>query len=109
MAIYSGTQVVNATCGSASVDTVILTGAGYSVKVTNLNDGPPLYWTVDSPGGACAVPTVGGYNCFVSASVGSGGAINTRAGDFQFGTVVQVIASAPTQYMVELQSIRATS
>ena len=109
MAIYSGKQTVNAITGSASVDTVILTGAGVSVKVNNLSGGAPIYWTADSPGGACAVPTVGGTNCFVSASVGSGSTINTRAGDFMFGAVVQLISNTPTVYEVELQSTHATS
>ena len=108
MAIYGGKQVVTATTGSASVDTVVLTGAGFSVKVNNLG-GNNLYWTVDSPGGACPVPTVGGSNCYVSASVSAAQSITTRAGDFQFGAVVQVIAATPTIYEVELQSVRATS
>ena len=107
---YSGKQVVAATTlGGASVDTVILTSPGYSVQVTNTSAGPPIFWTVDSVGGACPVPTVNGANCFVSASVGTGVSTRTRAGDFQFGTVVQLISSGPTSYMVELQSARATS
>lgn len=109
MAIYGGKQVVQATLASASVDTVVLTSAGFSVKVTNLSAGAPIYWTVDSPGGACVPPTVNGVNTFCSASVGAGAAINTRAGDFMFGAIVQLISNGTPQYMVELQSVRSTS
>ena len=107
---YSGKQIVTATTlGGASVDTVILTNPGFSVQVTNTSGGAPIFWTADSVGGACPVPTVNGVNCFVSGSVGSGVATRTRAGDFQFGTVVQLVSNGPTSYMVELQSVRATS
>ena len=110
MAVYGGKQSVVATTTAASVtDVVVLSGAGYSVKVTNLSGGAPLFWTADSQGGAGVVPTINGVDTFCCGSVGSGGAINTRAGDFQFGAVVQLVSQTPTQYMVELQSIRATS
>ncbi len=109
MAVNGGQQVVQSITHANLVDTAILQGSGFSVKVTNLSENAPLYWTVDSPGGACVPPTVNGVNCFCAASVGSGGAVNTRAGDFQFGAVVQLIAAASVQYMVELQSVRATS
>ena len=108
MAGYNGVQVATATTTANTVDTVVLSGAGFSVKVTNLNGGPPIYWTASWPGGPCPVPTVGGPNCFAVASV-IGNSINTRAGDFQFGSVIQLISSGITAYEVELQSVRATS
>lgn len=109
MAVTGGKNVVTATTSSNTVDTAVLTGAGFSVKVTNLSENANLFWTVDSPGGACIPPTVGGVNTFCSASVGSGAAINTRAGDFMFGAVVQLVSTGAVTYSVELQSIRATS
>ena len=109
MAVYGGKQVVTALSGVNNVDTAVLTGAGYSVKVTNISENAHLWFTVDSPGGACTPPTVGGVNSFCAASVGSGSAATTRAGDFMYGAVVQLISSASVTYMVELQSIRATS
>ncbi len=109
MAVNGGKQVVTSTCAPNIVDTAILQGAGFSVKVTNLSENANLFWTVDSPGGACVPPTINGVNAFCCASVGSGAAINTRAGDFMFGAVVQLISSASVTYSVEMQSIRATS
>jgi hypothetical protein len=108
MSIYGANNVFVGTTGSASVDTVVMSSPGYSVKVTNVSGTSPLFWTVDSPGGACFAPTVGGHNAFCSASV-AGTAVNSREGDFQFGAIVQLISTAPTQYMVEVQSARATS
>jgi hypothetical protein len=104
----TGVSVVTATTSANNVDLVWLTGHGFSVKVTNLNGGPPLYWTVDSPGGACPVPTIGGINTYCSASV-AGNVSNSRAADMKFGSIVQLVSAGVTQYMVELQSVRATS
>ncbi len=110
MAVYGGKQnSVFATCAPNVVDTVVLQNAGFSVKVTNVSENAHLFWTVDSPGGACIAPTINGVNSFCASSVGSGAAINTRSGDFMFGVVVQVISAASVSYLVELQSIRATS
>ena len=109
MAVYQGKQVVTATTSANTVDLALLTGAGFSVKVTNLSENANLFWTVDSQGGANTPPTVNGVNSFCCASVGSGAAVNTRAGDFMFGACVQIVSAAPVNYMVELQSNRATS
>ena len=110
MAVNGGKQVVTATIAQANtVDTAVLTGSGFSVKVTNISENAHLFWTVDSPGGACVPPTINGVNSFCSSSVGSGAAITTRSGDFQFGAVVQLISAASVTYSVELQSVRATS
>ncbi len=109
MAIYGGNQIfVGSTGANASVDTVVMSAAAFSVKVTNLSGTAPLYWTVDSVGGACIAPTVGGQHSFCCASV-AGNTINTRYPDMQFGTVVQLVSNTPTQYMVEMQSAKATS
>lgn len=109
MAVNGGIQVVGAVLSANVVDTAILKGSGFSVKITNLNQVADLYWTVDSIGGALIPPTVGGVNCFCAASVGPGGDINTRAGDFMYGAVVQLVANGPVHYLVELQSAKATS
>ena len=109
MPVTGGTQGVQSLTHANLVDTAVLTGAGFSVKVTNLSENAHLFWTVDSPGGACVPPTVNGVNSFCASSVGAGAGVNTRAGDFMYGAVVQLISAASVQYMVELQSIRATS
>lgn len=109
MAVNGGKQAVGAVLSANVVDTAVLTGSGFSVKITNLNQVADLYWTVDSPGGACIPPTVGGVNSFCAASVGPGGDINTRAGSFIYGAVVQLIANGAVHYLVELQSAKATS
>ena len=108
MAIYGANTTFFGTTGSASVDTVIMSAPAYSVKVTNVSGVSPLYWTVDAVGGACNAPTVAGHNTFCCASV-AGIAVYTRSTDKQFGTVVQLISPNPTQYMVEMQSAKATS
>ena len=105
----SGVNVVNNTFASASVvDLVYLTAPAYSVKVTNVTGTAAIYFTVGSPGGACPVPTIGGTGDFCLPAT-AGTSLSTRAGDFQFGTIVQLISTGTPQYMVELQSIRATS
>ncbi len=109
MAVNGGKQVVDAVLTANTVDTAVLTGAGFSVKVTNINQTADIYWTVDSPGGACVPPTVGGVNTFCAGSVGPSGGVNTRSGDFMYGAVVQLISTGTPHYMVELQSVRATS
>lgn len=104
----SGKNVaIGTTSGSGNVDLVYLSGAGFSVRVTNVNGAAPLWFTVSHPGGACPVPTVGGVNEYLTASVP--GMSNSVRHAGQFGSVVQLVSSGSVQYMVELQGNHATS
>src|ERR1019366_9108435 len=94
----SGTYIVNNAFASASVvDLVYLTGAAYAVKVTNLTGTAPIYFTVGSPGGACPAPTLNGTGDYYLGATAES-SLSTRAGDFQFGTIVQLISSGTPQY-----------
>lgn len=106
MASGSGGHVYNSTL-AASVDVVLLTDPGMSVKVTNLSGTPAIYFTVSRPGGNCPVPSVGNSQCFTAASV-TGNSVNVRH-DGQFGTIIQLISSGTPAYMCEVQSLHATS
>lgn len=108
MATGSGKQVYSSTLNGSTADLALLTGSGFSVKVTNLTGNGAVYFTVDSPGGACPVPTVGSSSAYCAASV-AGTSVTARGGDFQFGAVVQLISSASVGYQVEMQSVRSTS
>ena len=81
MATYTGKQVVFvANSASVGADVVVLTGAGHSVKVTNISGTAPLFWTVSHPGGPCPVPSTSGsvQPCFVTAGA-AGTSTNSRA------------------------------
>ena len=107
MSIYSSGQYFTGTIqGASSVDTVVLTAPGYSVKVTNNSGTSPIYWTADSPWGSLFAPTVGGHGTLCSASV-AGASTNVR-GAFMYGAVIQLISAGTPQYSIEMQSARAT-
>lgn len=103
----AGQLVVTNTLTANTADLCFMTGPGYSVKVTNVTGTAPLYFTVDKPGGPCAVPTVGGSNCYAVASV-AGSSTSARQ-DFLYGGIIQLISTGTPTYMVEVQSVRATS
>ena len=108
MASGSGKYVYSSTTNGSGVDLALLTGPGFSVKVTNLNGAGPLYFTVDSPGGACPVPSTGGAATYTAASI-AGTSVTVRAVDALYGAVVQLTSSASVNYQVEMQSVRSTS
>jgi len=113
---YYGDHVVYvgaaASVSSASVsgvaDLVVLSGAGSSIKVTNVGGGSPLFFTVSHPGGACPIPTVTGGQGVYAVGATANGFANVRH-DGQFGSVVQVVSTGSPSYMVEVQSSHATS
>ena len=92
---------------SASVDVVLLTKPGVSVKVTNLSGTAPIFFTVSEPGGSCPVPAIDGMSCFSAASV-AGTSVTARH-DGQFGSIIQLVSAGTPQYMCEVQSTHATS
>ena len=103
----SGQMVITNTLVANNADFCFLTGPGFSVKVTNITGNAPIYFTVDKPGGPCQTPTVGGPNCYAVASV-AGANTNARQ-DFLYGGIIQLISTGTPTYMVEVQSLRATS
>jgi len=107
---YSGKNVVYvATAASVGADVVVLSGAGHSVKVTNVSGSAPLFWTVSHPGGTCAIPSTSGSveACYVTAG-GAGISTNARVAG-EYGAVVQVVSTGTPSYTVEVQSAHATS
>lgn len=108
MGNYNGTNVAYvASAASVGADLIVLSGAGQSVKVTNVAGTAPVFFTVSHPGGSCVVPTVGGANVYVVPST-AGGTTSVRH-DGQAGYVVQAVSSGTTSYTVEVQSDHATS
>ena len=110
MATYTGKQVVFvANSASVGADVVVLTGAGHSVKVTNITGSAPLFWTVSHPGGTCPVPSTSGsvQPCFVTAGA-AGTSTNARTAG-EYGSIVQVVSTGNPSYTVELQGNHATS
>ena len=106
MASGSGGKFYNSTT-AASVDVVLLTNAGFATKITNITGASPLYVTVSHPGGACPVPSVGQSNVVVVPAVANANVSVRHAA--QFGTIVQLISAAPTQYLCETQGNHSTS
>ena len=112
MASYNGKHVAYV-AASASVgqtpDLVVLSGAGFSVKVTNISGSSPLFWTVSHTGGAALPPSTSGSvsGTYVTAPA-AGGFTNARHA-LQYGSIVQVVSTGTPSYMVELQGNHATS
>ena len=110
MASYNGKNVVFvANAASVGADVVVLSGSGHSVKVTNISGTAPLFWTVSHPGGPCPVPSTSGsvQSCYVTA--GAAGLSTNARNAGEYGSVVQVVSTGNPSYMVEVQSVRATS
>ena len=108
MGQYHGDRVVYvASSASVGADLVVLTQPCASIRVTNISGAAPLWFTVSAPGGACPVPTSGGTNNFAVAPAAN--AFTSVRHDGMFGSVVQVVSSGTTSYMVEVQSINAPS
>jgi hypothetical protein len=99
-------RTASGTLTASTVDLVFLTGIGNGVSVTNVNGSAPIYFTVDTPGGACKPPTtyaasVGSVGVFCAASV-IGQTVSTKL-DAQSGAIVQLISSGTPTYTVALQ------
>ena len=112
MGNYTGGQVAYVGT-SASVnqqpDLVWLSGAGQSIKVTNVSGSAPLFWTVSHPGGSCPVPSTSGSVNGTYVTAGAAGTSTSARHDGQFGSIVQVVSTGTPSYMVEVQSVHATS
>jgi hypothetical protein len=108
MGQYHGDRVAYvASSASVGADLVVLTQPGMSIRVTNISGAAPLWFTVSAPGGACPIPTSGGtYNFSVAPAAN---AFTNVRHDGMFGSVVQVVSSGTTSYMVEVQGQHATS
>lgn len=105
MAQVWGKRVASGTTNGSTADLVVLADPGFGVEVTNLTGNGQLWFTVDHPGGACRVPTVGGTTGeFCCASV-AGDSIHVRHSG-QFGSVVQLISSASVTYSVSVAGAR---
>ena len=105
-----GQVVVTGQITANNVDTAILLGGGFSVKVTNLNGAAPIWYTTSTRGGSCPTPVIGGgnnANNFCAASV-AGTSVSSR-GPFQYGAIVQLTSTGTPTYQVELQGNHATS
>jgi hypothetical protein len=113
MASYNGGHVAYvASSASVGADLVVLSAAGFAVKVTNISGSAPLFWTVSHQGGSCPVPTTNGTTstggeCYVTAAA-AGSSTNARAA-LQFGAIVQVVSTGSPSYMVEIQGVHSTS
>ena len=110
MATYTGKQVVFvANSASVGADVVVLTGAGHSVKVTNITGSAPLFWTVSHPGGTCPVPSASGSVASTFVTAGAANAATNARHAGQYGSIVQVVSTGTPSYMVEVQGNHATS
>jgi hypothetical protein len=94
-------RVYTGTLDATNADLINMIAPGEAIIVTNNNGLAPIYFTVDTPGGACAVPTVGGANCYSNATAGQ--RVSVRH-DGMYGSIVQLIAAASVQYTIEVGS-----
>ena len=99
MASGTGRQSYSNTLTANTVDIALLTGGGYGVSVTNNTGTAPIWFTVDTRGGACPVPTTGGTGEEYSAASVAGATVMVRM-DAQFGAVVQLISTGTPSYTV---------
>jgi hypothetical protein len=112
MSGYNGVNSVYVAT-SASVgqtpDLVVLSGAGFSVKVTNVSGSAPLFWTVSHQGGTCPVPSSAGSVSGTYVTAGAAGTSTSARHAGQFGSIVQVISTGTPSYMVEVQGNHSNS
>lgn len=108
MANYNGGHsVFVASSASVGTDLIVMSGHGFSIKVTNVGGTAPLWYTASFPGGPCPVPSVNEVKSRAVAATANASSSDRQS--FQFGAVVQVASTGTTAYLVELQGNHATS
>jgi len=66
MATYTASSAKSITTVAAQVDTLTLSGAGKTLRVTGRSGSTYTYFTVDSLGNTPTTPTSEGDNCYVA-------------------------------------------
>ena len=69
MATYTASHAKSITTVAAQVDTLTLSGAGKTLRVTGRSGSTYTYFTVDSLGNTPATPTTEGDNCYVAGLI----------------------------------------